>query len=165
MNNCIFAGEALNGRSGHKAGRELLHQLYTQHYGDNIPEILIGDRGKPYFSTGNVHFSISHTSRHVFCVLADEEIGIDAEELDRTVKPALAKKILSAAELAQYEIAADKNKALLTFWVLKEASVKASGEGLRGYPNQTDFSLHDPRVTEHNGCLVAVIRKEKSHAF
>ena len=50
-----------------------------------------------------------------------------------------------------------KRRALLTFWVLKEAQVKRTGDGLRGYPNGTDFSLNDPRVTEMDGCLVAVI--------
>ena len=50
----------------------------------------------------------------------------------------------------------DKRRALLTFWVLKEAQVKRTGDGLRGYPNKTDFFLEDPRVTEMDGCLVAV---------
>lgn len=160
MNNGIIGSEALNGRSGHDAGRELLKKLYDEHIGGEMPEILIAERGKPYFATGNVHFSISHTKRHAFCVFANRAVGIDAEELDRVAKPALAKKILSAGELAQYEAAEDKNKALLTFWVLKEATVKASGEGLRGYPNHTDFSLDDVRVTELDGCLVAVVFNE-----
>ena len=153
----IIASRPLNGRSGHEAGRALLKEMYAQYIGGEMPEISIADHGKPYFSTGNVHFSISHTKRHVFCVLCGREVGIDAEELDRDVKPALAAKILSAGELRQYEAAADKNKALLTFWVLKEAAAKCSGDGLRGYPNHTDFSLDDPRVTELNGCLVAVV--------
>ena len=147
----------LQGRSGHEVGRELLRELYAQHVGGEMPQILIGERGKPYFAAGNVHFSITHTKNHVFCALSDEEIGIDAEERDRAVKPHLAAKILSSGELRQYEQAADKDKALLTFWVLKEAAAKRSGDGLRGYPNRTDFSLDDPRVTELYGCIVAVI--------
>ena len=59
--------------------------------------------------------------------------------------------------MVQFDAAPDKRRALLTFWVLKEARVKRTGEGLRGYPNKTDFSLNDPRVTEMDGCLVAVI--------
>lgn len=157
MSKLILAGEPLLGRTGHDAGRALLKKLYSEHIGGEMPEIMIADRGKPYFSDGKIHFSISHTKRHVFCVLADREVGIDAEELDRIVKPSLAAKILSAGELQQYEAAADKGKALLTFWVLKEAAGKASGDGLRGYPNHTDFSLDDPRVTEMDGCLVAVV--------
>jgi phosphopantetheine--protein transferase-like protein len=165
MNNYVLGSEPLNGRSGHDAGRELLKKLYSENIGGEIPDILIAERGKPYFSTGNVYFSISHTKRHVFCVLADREVGIDAEELDRAVKPALAAKILSAGELTQYQVAKDTNRALLTFWVLKEAAAKASGEGLRGYPNHTNFSLNDPRVTELDSCLVAVIAKEETHAL
>ena len=156
----IIDCEELNGRSGHDAGRALLRQLYSKHFGGEMPEILIAERGKPYFANGKVYFSITHTKRRVFCVLSDKEVGIDAEELDRSVNSALAAKILSAGECQQYEAAADKNKALLTFWVLKEAAVKASGDGLRGYPNDTDFSLEDPRVFERNGCLVAVVFEE-----
>ena len=157
----IIGHERLNGRTGHEAGRALLAKLYAEHFGNEMPEIVTAEQGKPYFYTGNVYFSISHTKGHVFCVLADREIGIDAEELDRAVKPTLAQKILSPAELAQYEAAEDKNSALLTFWVLKEAAAKATGDGLRGYPNGTDFSLTDPRVTEIDGCIVAVITKEE----
>ena len=75
------------------------------------------------------------------------------------VSPALAQKILSPAEYAQYEQVpeADRNEALLRFWVLKEAEAKCSGLGLRGYPNHTEFSLDDPRVQKLGGCMVAVI--------
>ena len=153
--------EPLNGRSGHEAGRALLQRMYAEYIGGQMPEILTAERGKPYFSTGNVHFSISHTKNHAFCVLADRPVGIDAEELDRAVNPRLAQKILSPGELAQYQAAEDKNRALLTFWVLKEAAAKCSGEGLRGYPNGTNFSLDDPRVKQIGHCLVAVMFDEQ----
>ena len=80
----IIAHEELAGRTGHEAGRALLEQLYKTHFPGEMPKILIAERGKPYFATGNVHFSISHTKDHVFCVLADREVGIDAEEADRS---------------------------------------------------------------------------------
>ena len=68
--------------------------------------------------------------------------------------------MLSPGEKAQFDRAEDKRRALLTFWVLKEAAAKQSGEGLRIYPNHTDFSLEDPRVWECDGCLVAVLIDE-----
>ena len=157
----IIGHEPLNGRPGHDAGRALLKQLYATHIGGEMPEILVAQRGKPYFSTGSVYFSISHTKNHVFCVLSDREVGIDAEELTRAVNPKLAEKILSPEELAQFQEATDQNRALLTFWVLKEATAKCTGEGLRGYPNQTNFALNDPRVREISGCLVAVIFEDQ----
>ena len=153
----IFSWCALDGRTGHEAGRALLAELYRRETGEALPPIGISPRGKPFFADSPWHFSISHTRKRAFCVLDRENIAIDAEELDRPVNPRLAERILSPREKEQFEAAADKIRALLTFWVLKEAQVKRTGEGLRGYPNKTDFSLDDPRVTEMDGCLVAVI--------
>lgn len=147
----------LEGRTGYDAGRQLLAEAYGAETGESLPEIRVTHRGKPYFPDSPWHFSISHTPKHAFCVLSRNNVAIDAEELDRKVNQKLAEKILSPAEKAQYDAAENKEKALLTFWVLKEAAAKLSGEGLQGYPNHTDFSLDDPRVTEIDGCLVAVI--------
>ena len=149
----------LAGRTGHEAGRQLLATLYREETGEDLPEILTTDRGKPYFPDSSWHFSISHTPRHAFCVLSRNNVAIDAEELDRNIRLKLADKILSASEKAQFDVAKNRERALLTFWVLKEAAVKLSGEGLRGYPNHTHFSLEDPRVTEMDGCLVAVMEE------
>lgn len=156
-----IAYEALHGGNGHEAGLALLARLYQQRTGQNLPAIARTQRGKPYFVDSPLHFSISHTKKHVFCALSETPIGIDAEELDRQVNPKLAAKILAPGELRQYEDALDKNKALLTFWVLKEAAAKLSGEGLQGFPNHTDFHLDDPRVTQLDGCLLAVMTEEK----
>lgn len=144
---------------GHTAGRQLLEQMYRAQTGASMPPILIAPRGKPYFAEGTLHFSISHTKAHVFCVLSARPVGVDAEEVDRTIDLRLAEKILSAGELERYHRAEDKRLALLKLWVLKEAASKVSGEGLRGYPNQTDFSPDDPRVQQVDGCLVAVIEE------
>ena len=149
----------LEGLTGHEAGRQLLARLYREETGEDLPEILTTDRGKPYFPDSPWHFSISHTPRHAFCVLSRNNVAIDAEELDRNIRLKLADKILSASEKAQFDVAKNRERALLTFWVLKEAAAKLSGEGLRGYPNHTHFSLEDPRVTEMDGCLVAVMEE------
>ena len=145
---------------GHQAGRKLLEETVCEFTGRPMPPIAVGPRGKPYFPGSDLHFSISHSKGHVFCALSHSPIGIDAEEADRPISPALAEKILSPGEYAQWQQAADPQKALLTFWVLKEAQAKCTGEGLRGYPNHTNFTLDDPRVQQISGCLVAVIEGE-----
>ena len=147
----------LNGLSGHEAGRQLLKHLWQEMSGGDFPEIAVTERGKPYFVGSPWHFSISHTKRRVFCALSRENIGIDAEELDRTIDLRLAGKVLSPMEKAQFDAAADKRLALLTFWVLKEAAGKRSGYGINANPRHTAFSLDDPRVQVTEGCLVAVI--------
>ena len=154
-----IASWALSGRTGHEAGRELLAMLYREETGAALPPIRITERGKPYFPGSDWHFSISHTKKHAFCVLSRRNVGLDAEELDRNVNLKLAEKVLSPTEKTQFDAAADKRRALLTFWVLTEAAAKLTGEGLRGYPNETAFSLEDPRVREMEGCLVAVMEE------
>lgn len=161
----IFSWCALNGRTGHEAGRALLAELYRRETGEALPSIVISPRGKPFFADSPWYFSISHTRKHAFCVLDRENIAIDAEELDRPVNPRLAERILSPREKEQFEAAAGKTRALLTFWVLKEAAAKLSGEGLRGFPNHTNFSLDDPRVREIEGCLVAILQEGETYAL
>lgn len=156
----IFSYCELAGRTGHQAARKLLEAEYRRHTGMEPPLILVTPEGKPYWEDSPWYFSISHTSRHAFCVLAKAPVGVDAEELDRPILLSLADKILSPEEKRQFDQAEDKRRALLTFWVLKEAAAKQSGEGLRIYPNHTDFSLDDPRVREISGCIVAVLTDE-----
>ena len=155
----ILVSCELKGRTGHEAGRQLLAEAYRAQTGEDLPEIRITDRGKPYFPDSPWHFSISHTPHHSFCALSRNNVGIDAEERNRKINLKLADKILSPSEKLQFEAAENRELALLTFWVLKEAAAKLTGEGLRGYPNHTQFSLEDSRVTELDGCLVAVMEE------
>lgn len=155
----VLSTQQIRPGTGHEAGRALLRRLYWELTGKEMPEILISDRGKPYFADDSLHFSISHTKNHVFCALSHRPVGIDAEVLDRNINLKLAEKILSPGEKMQFDASADKRMALLTFWVLKEARAKLTGQGLQGYPNDTDFSLDDPRVTVQDGCLLAVLQE------
>lgn len=150
----------IGSEGGHAAGRRLLLQLYRKYFSNQPPPIAVTERGKPFFVDSPVHFSISHTRRQVFCVLSLRPVGLDAEAQDRPIRPELAEKILSPGEKRQYDAAGDKRAALLKFWVLKEAAAKCAGTGLQGYPNQTDFSLDDPRLTLLDGCYVAVIEEQ-----
>ncbi len=147
----------------HTAGRQLLSQMFAEHVGTPMPDISIAPGGKPYFADCPWFFSISHTRRRVFCVLCRQEVGLDAEELDREVKLSLAEKILSPGEKAEFDRAQDKRLALLTFWVMKEADAKRTGRGIRGYPNKTNFSLSDPRVFSRDGCVLAIFTQEDEH--
>ena len=154
----------LDGQSGHEVGRQLLSRLYREETGKDCPEILTTPRGKPYFQSGSLHFSISHTKNHAFCVLSSCPVGLDAEEKDRKINLRLAGRILSEAEKERFAAASDPDAALLRLWVLKEAAAKLSGEGLRGFPNHTDFDPEDSAIQEIDGCYVALL-KEKNHAF
>ena len=153
----LLAHAEIEPGQGHTEGRRLLAQLYQQKTGNEMPAIAVTKLGKPYFTEGSLHFSITHTDHHVFCALSNKPIGIDAEELTREIDPRLAEKLLSPAEKARYDASPDKNEALLRFWVLKEARGKLEGKGMQLWPDHTDFSPEDPRVQEVHGCLLAIM--------
>ena len=157
MEEIMLTWSLLEGRSGHDAGRALLAETYRNATGEALPPIAISPRGKPYFPDSPWHFSISHTKNHAFCALAKCPVGMDAEEQGRVVHLKLADKVLSPSEKLRFDRCTDKTDAFLRLWVLKEASVKLSGEGLNGYPNHTDFSPDDPRIQIIDGCYVAVL--------
>ena len=156
----FFAYEKLQGRSGHAVGRALLARLYRDATGENCPQICITPLGKPYFADSCWHFSISHTQNHAFCVLADHPVGIDAEEIGRTINPNLAARYLSEGE--QSRLGDDPADALLRFWVLKEAAGKLRGCGIGNWMKNTDFYPNDPKIQIIDGCYVAI--SEENHA-
>ncbi len=148
------------GQSGHDAAWSLLQKLWKSNFHKPMPPVVRTPRGKPEIPGTGLYISLSHTSHHAFCAVSDRPIGIDAEELNRPIREKLAEKILSPSEKEQFVAASDRRLALLTFWVLKEAAAKRTGEGLCGYPNGTDFRLDDPAVSEWDGCLLAIITEE-----
>lgn len=156
----ILQWKYLDGGDRHEAGIALLAEMYRQHTGRALPQIAVTDRGKPYFGTDPLHFSISHTDKRVVCCLHEENVGIDAEEADRIINPRLAEKWLSSSERQRLGLQADKNAAFLRLWVLKESYAKLTGRGLGDYLKETDFDPDDPRVQMLSGCLVAVMTEE-----
>ena len=152
-------GQQLGEADGHTVAYQLLEKLWQEETGKPFPTIARTEKGKPYFSGEKLHFSITHTKTCAFCALSDRPVGIDAEPQTRKINPAHAQKLLSPEEYMQYENATDPHRALLTFWVLKEAEAKCTGEGIRIHPTHTTFSLTDARVQEMMDCLVAVIQE------
>lgn len=160
----VFGWRRLESEGGHEAGRALLRHLFCANFGTELPPIAVTERGKPYFENSGLHFSISHTDKHVFCCISEKNIGIDGEECHRRVHDAVAKKILSPTEFARWEQAEDRDACLLRLWVLKESYAKLTGRGLGDYLRQTDFDPNDPRIQIIDGCYVAIM-EDTENAF
>ena len=156
----FLLSEALNGRSGHDVGRELLARLYLQATDRELPPIAITPQGKPYFPDGQWHFSISHTKKFAFCVLSQRNVGLDAEEKGRPVSSTMLEKFLSDNEKAR--LGDDRQDTFLRLWVLKEAQAKLTGRGMGNWMKNTDFNPFDQRIQEINGCYVAVLEEENA---
>ena len=147
----------LEGRDGHEVGRRLLAELVGE-----LPPIAVTDRGKPYFVGEKLHFSISHTKNHAFCVVSINNVGIDAEETDRQIDLRIGERYLSESEKARSQNAADPQAALLRLWVLKESYAKLTGRGWGNYLKDTDFDPEDERIQLIDGCYVAVLEDNKA---
>ena len=90
------------------------------------------EHGKPYFDGSNdLFFSISHCKNAVAAVVADEEVGIDIEEISR-YKDNLMKYVLNEEESLELkgenlEMIAEK---FIRIWTRKEAAFKCYGTGI-----------------------------------
>lgn len=152
----VLLWERLEGRDAHELGRLLLARAV----GSPLPEIALGERGKPGFVSDPRHFSVTHTHRHVFVAVSDRPVGIDAEEMDRIIRPTAFEHLLSPQEKQRCIAFGDKNAAFLRLWVQKEAEVKRTGAGLTRDVNKTNYCPGSPAVQEIDGCYVAIMEDE-----
>lgn len=118
----------------HMVGEQLLREALREEYGIRLEYEArsVGEHGKPFISSRpEIHYNISHSGKYVVCVVAPQEVGIDIQIhsaasnikriLERTVPADLARQILDSP---------NTEKAFYTQWVLREAYVKWTGEGL-----------------------------------
>ena len=85
--------------------------------------------GKPFFpNCGSLYFNLSHSGEYAACVLADHEVGVDIQKVQGAAAVRrIAPRILHTAEAAYRE----EESMLYRIWTIKEAYVKATGEGIR----------------------------------
>jgi 4'-phosphopantetheinyl transferase len=94
-----------------------------------------GPHGKPQIAgRSDLHFNLSHCHGLVACaVRRDGPVGIDVEFTSRPAPAEIVAHYFSAAEAAWWRVQPDseKTRAFFALWTLKEAFIKATGEGLR----------------------------------
>ena len=97
----------------------------------------------------SLQFNLSHTRGLVACAVTGQRaVGIDAEHLSRTADHlTLARRFFAAAEAAVIENARSEDQAdwFLRFWTLKEAFIKAKGQGLSIPLGDFAFALSNDR--------------------
>lgn len=107
------------------------------------------ERGRPEIaspeSARRLRFSLTHTRGLAACaVCLDRDVGVDAEAIDaRLLSPEVAARFLSAAECEEVAVLPEERRAfrLLELWTLKEACLKARGDGLSVAPTELSFAL------------------------
>lgn len=108
-------------------------------------------RGKPdACDAGDLRFNLSHTKGLLaVAITRGWEVGVDVEQVERR-DSAVADRFFAVDEAAQVRAAPEeaKDRLFARFWTLKEAYIKAHGDGLSIPLASFSFVLADPvRIT------------------
>jgi 4'-phosphopantetheinyl transferase len=115
-----------------------------------------GEFGKPKLAAGllkwDLHFNISHTRGLVACAIAGQEVGVDVERSNRILDLRIVRHSFAPEEIRILNSAPPKQQRKIFFrsWTLKEAFIKATGEGLRRPLDSFSFSLAPVRIAFHH---------------
>ena len=87
--------------------------------------------GKPSLQNENLHFNISHSKNIVAIAISEiATIGIDVQ-YKKSFSPAVIPKVFSESELKVYQQEQNPTNFFFDTWSKKEASVKATGNGIK----------------------------------
>lgn len=138
----------------------------------------LSDFGKPRVAASHrldgLAFNVSHTRGMVACAVGQDcDIGLDVERLAKPYTPEIAERFFTPSEAAAIAAAPPELRAdrFLKTWTLKEAVVKATGQGLScplsafdvridDNPPQVEFSAQMPEVPERWKLFVPRIADE-----
>ncbi len=101
-------------------------KILTEYFGIDAPVLARNENGKPFLKNPDgkrLFFSVSHTPLASFFAFSDENVGIDAESLQREVNYQSILKKFSDGERAEICNSVD----FLKRWTVKESVVKWLG--------------------------------------
>lgn len=109
----------------------LLRLCLIENYGIDEPVVFsYGKNGKPFLRDyPNIHFNLSHCRSAVACVVSNNEIGVDVQEIV-PVSDGLAKRVLTEREYAVFRAAENPLRQFCEYWTIKESWLKKTGLGI-----------------------------------
>jgi 4'-phosphopantetheinyl transferase len=114
-------------------GRAVLRHLLSRHFGVE-PQAFrfeLRENGKPFLPQSDIHFNVSHSGEVVAIALAANEVGVDIEAKHRIPEiAAIAARFFSKDEAERVGVATNATDEFFRIWTMKEAVVKAGGQGL-----------------------------------
>lgn len=125
-------------------------------YTDDTP-VIKGRLGKPALAEHpDIRYNLSHANGIAACFISDLECGVDCENV-RDFRPNVMKRAFSEKERLLVESATEELRPLMFFrlWTLKEAYVKALGEGIVYPLEKAEFILSDNGIlSSPEGCRI-----------
>lgn len=138
------------------AGRLAMSRAFRLYAGDDTrpsPQTLVAYRphGRPYLPAAPaLYCSVAHSHGWAIAGISSRPIGVDIEKI-RQRHPALPASVATPGEIARVAAYVTDPAHLVTIlWTMKEAVMKATGEGLRIPPRHV-------RVDEFDGRIARVI--------
>jgi 4'-phosphopantetheinyl transferase len=141
-----------SGRRQQLLARALQREVLSRHVPGIAPRdwrFVRGESGRPSLAPpfdAGLNFNLAHTPGLVAMAVGRvAHIGIDVEALDKPVPMPVARRYFSEREVAALHALApeDQPRRFLRLWTLKEAYLKAVGEGLAGGLDSMTFTLDD----------------------
>lgn len=126
----------------HRCAWSLLERLYQQHISPTFPSVSREKTGKPYFTTGNHHFNISHSGNLVAVAISSHSVGVDVQVV-KSPSSSLIQRVCSIDE-QEWLAGLPVERLPLGFtalWTGKEAIQKESGEGIGNGRNLSAVSI------------------------
>ena len=112
------------------------------------------EHGKPYLTDKpEIYVNWSHSGDYVICAVADREVGIDLQKMDREPKENLIRKALTKEEQEFYGSVpeSERKRLFYQYWSVKESFLKALGTGfytsLKTF--QVNFLEGKPQICHH----------------
>lgn len=145
---------AKDSKAQHDTAWKLFEYALKKEYDIELSEctILRNRWGQPRLKEyPGIYFSISHCKSIAVCVLADDEVGIDAEAVGRVCKENVWRRMLSEGEYVRLLSMEDdkRDKEFLKYWTLKECYGKAIGTGLSYDYKKVIFAIEDVGITSN----------------
>ncbi len=150
----------------------LLCQLLSEATGreKTSPLFAYTSEGKPYLSEyPNLHFNISHCRKAVMCMLGNEPVGCDVEEIPMETDQDVMPLCFSQEERERIEGAESPTVEFTRLWTQKEALAKLYGTGLTddiphmlATPEAKDAEFHTTVCLERGYVYTTCRRKVKS---
>lgn len=117
----------------HMIGEKLLATGLYKEYGLKLAfePRATGEHGKPFLTLQpRIHYNITHSGKYVMCIIADQEIGIDVQVHKKVNYERMLERMVPADMIREILDSDEPEKAFFTQWVLREAYIKWTGEGL-----------------------------------
>lgn len=117
-------------------------------------EYIYSENGKPRFRDYPWHFNLSHSEEYVFCVLSEQEVGVDIQCKRTFNNERILRRFFTEEEQKNWEQCdseEEREQYFYRMWTRKEAYGKMTGEGIA---KAVSVNVMNEEAVEKLGCLL-----------